>query len=52
MVSLSFVNHRCTIGSLRNTEGEPAYRVKNRLFDATFLAEWSPATLNLRTIDA
>jgi hydroxymethylglutaryl-CoA reductase (NADPH) len=35
MVSLSFVNRLYTIGSLRNTEDGPAYRVKNRLFDAT-----------------
>ncbi len=35
MVSLSFVNRLYTVGSLRNTEHGPAYRVKNRLFDAT-----------------
>jgi hydroxymethylglutaryl-CoA reductase (NADPH) len=35
MVSLSFVNRLYTVGSLRNAESGPAYRVKNRLFDAT-----------------
>ena len=35
MVSLSFVNRLYTVGSLRNAEHGPAYRVKNRLFDAT-----------------
>jgi len=35
MVSLSFVNRLYTVGSLRNSQAGPAYRVKNRLFDAT-----------------
>jgi hydroxymethylglutaryl-CoA reductase (NADPH) len=35
MVSMSFVNRLYTVGSLRNADSGPAYRVKNRLFDAT-----------------
>jgi hydroxymethylglutaryl-CoA reductase (NADPH) len=35
MVSLSFVNRLYTVGSLRNADQGPAYRVKNRIFDAT-----------------
>jgi len=38
MVSRSFVNRLYTVGSLRNTASGPAYRVKNRLFDATLTA--------------
>jgi hydroxymethylglutaryl-CoA reductase (NADPH) len=35
MASMSFVNRLYTVGSLRNTEDGPAYRVKNRFFDAS-----------------
>jgi hydroxymethylglutaryl-CoA reductase (NADPH) len=38
MVSLSLVDHLYTMGSLRNLAEGPAYRVKNRLFDATLTA--------------
>lgn len=38
MVSLSLVDRLHTVGSLRNSDVDPAYRVKNRLFDAVLVA--------------
>jgi hydroxymethylglutaryl-CoA reductase (NADPH) len=38
VVSMSLVNHLYTLGSLRNGELGPCYRLKNRLFDATLTA--------------
>ena len=41
MVPASFVNQRYMVGSLCNADFGPAYRVSNRFFDATLVADES-----------